>query len=186
MLEDDSEGDIFDQDDNQPPDDDSVAAEGSLRGLSLDGDGAELPVAAEDLSQRIDRLDKIAAEERAEEERQERMSLWAPSGPTLPSCSRIPSSTTLPSTHVRKPRGNYNTMKVEATSIGSSRYHLTNHAVAYVANNALEDKFKQLGLPWNRERDAIDPSKVLRGRIAFGKERIKARLDSMQQISHLC
>ena len=166
--------------------------------------GAELPVAVEELSQRIDRLDKIAAEERAKEERQERLSLWVPSGPTLPSCSRIPSNTTLPScsripsnttipscsTRVRKPCGNYNTMKVEGSgskvvSIGSSRYHLTNHAAAYVANLALEDKFKQLGLTWNKERDAIDPAKVLRGRIAFGKERIKARLDSMQQMKAL-
>ena len=153
----------------------------------MDANGAELPVAVEELSQRIDRLDKIAADERAEEERQERLSLWVPSGPTLPSCSRIPSNTTIPScsTRVRKPRGNYNTMKVEGVSIGSSRYHLTNHAAAYVANLALEDKFKQLGLTWNKERDAIDPAKVLRGRIAFGKERIKARLDSMQQMKAL-
>ena len=153
----------------------------------MEADGAELPVAVEELSQRIDRLDKIAADERAEEERQERLSLWVPSGPTLPSCSRIPSNTTIPScsTRVRKPRGNYNTMKVEGVSIGSSRYHLTNHAAAYVANLALEDKFKQLGLTWNKERDAIDPAKVLRGRIAFGKERIKARLDSMQQMKAL-
>ena len=44
MLEDDSEGDPFDQDDNLPPDDDSLAAAGSHGGLSLDANGAKLPV----------------------------------------------------------------------------------------------------------------------------------------------
>ena len=42
-MEDDSEGDPFDQDDNQPSDDNSLAAEGSHGGLSLEADGAELP-----------------------------------------------------------------------------------------------------------------------------------------------
>ena len=36
MLEDDSEGDPFDQDDNQPPDGNSLAAEGSHGGLSAE------------------------------------------------------------------------------------------------------------------------------------------------------
>ena len=82
--------------------------------------------------------------------------------------SYFPSTSTLPSGASSR-RGN--TIKLEAVSVGASRFQVSSPATAYIASNAIEDHCGHHCCQWT-QNDVIDPDKVLRARIRYGRARV--------------
>ena len=85
--------------------------------------------------------------------------------------SYFPSNSTLPPGAGAR-RGPYNTIKMEAVSVGARRFQVSSLATAYIASNAIEDHCGHHCCHWT-QNDVIDPSKVLQARIRYGRARVK-------------
>ena len=72
-------------------------------------------------------------------------------------------------------RGPYNTIRLEAVSVGASRFQVSSPVTAYIASNAIEDHCCYHCCQWT-QNDVIDPGKVLRARIRYGRARVRKRL----------
>ena len=144
---------------------------GSPRISLCDGDG--------DYGQplvRRDHLVELANEERRFDFREElENDDWR-----VPS-SYFPSNSTLPPGAGAR-RGPYNTIKMEAVSVGARRFQVSSLATAYIASNAIEDHCDHHCCHWT-QNDVIDPSKVLRARIRYGRARVKKCLAGRQEMA---
>ena len=88
----------------------------------------------------------------------------------------VPSASTLPAGASAR-RGPYNTIRPEAASVGASRFQVSSPATAYIASNAIKDHCCQ----WT-QNDVIDPGKVLRARIRYGRARVRKRLAGSKEM----
>ena len=88
----------------------------------------------------------------------------------------VPSASTLPAGASAR-RGPYNTIRPEAASVGASRFQVSSPATAYIASNAIKDHCCQ----WT-QNDIIDPGKVLRARIRYGRAHVRKRLAGSKEM----
>ena len=92
----------------------------------------------------------------------------------------VPSASTLPAGASAR-WGPYNTIRPEAASVGASRFQVSSPATAYIASNAIEDHRCHHCCQWT-QNDVIDPGKVLRARIRYGRACVRKRLAGSKEM----
>ena len=122
---------------------------------------------------RHDRLVELANEERRSEFREDlENDDWRVPSTYVPSASILPAGASAR-------RGPYNTIRLEAVSVGASRFQVSSPATAYIASNAIKDHCCHHCCQWT-QNDVIDPGKVLRARIRYGRARVRKWLAGRQ------
>ena len=66
--------------------------------------------------------------------------------------------------------------------MGASRFQVSSPVTAYIASNSIEDHCCYHCCQWT-QNDVIDPGKVLRARIRYGRARIRKRLAGRQEMA---
>ena len=66
--------------------------------------------------------------------------------------------------------------------MGASRFQVSSPATAYIASNAIEDHCCHHCCQ-GTQNDVIDPGKVLRARICYGRRRVRKRLAGRQEMA---